>query len=210
MFGKTTMSSSGMSSRVFRLASLLRLAGFVVTSTIEVPRHSLDAVRRSPYPEGEHVFVNTCFVNTCFVNTCFVNDVRPRRADAHGAPAGDLELPRRVRRRARVPAHGPRDRRARRPGVAVDGARAPREPRAGGAPPARPDEAARPRVARPRARAARAGGGARRARGRAAAPADRRDRRGRPAPRGAEYRGVPPDAALARGPTSCCGSRASR
>ena len=64
-----------------------------------------------------------------------------------------------LRRPSRLSADGARDRRGGRPRLALDGARAPREPRARRAAPARPDQAARARADRPRAAASRAGGG---------------------------------------------------
>src|SRR5690348_6725791 len=71
------------------------------------------------------------------------------RRDAHRPSATDLELPRRVRRPARLPADRARDRGAGRARLAFDRTRPPGEPRARGAPAPRPDEAARPRAARP-------------------------------------------------------------
>src|SRR5918911_2868465 len=78
--------------------------------------------------------------------------VRPqaRRLDADRTAAGDLELPGRLRRPARLSPDRARDRRRGRARVSLDRARAPREPRACGAPEARPDEATRAGVDRPR------------------------------------------------------------
>src|SRR5438094_6569247 len=91
-----------------------------------------DAVRRSLYSALEHTFE--------------ANREREARSGAHRATAGDLGLPGRLRRPARLPADGPRDRGGGRPRLALDRARAPREPRARRAPAARPDEAARTRA----------------------------------------------------------------
>ena len=84
------------------------------------------------------------------------------------------------------PADRARDRRGGRPRLAVDRARAPREPRAGRPAAARSDEAARARAHRPPARARPESGVASRVR-EAAAP--RADRGRRPAARRAERRG---------------------
>ena len=77
--------------------------------------------------------------------------VRPRRRHADRAPAGDLGLPRPLRRHARLSTDRARDRRGGRARLAVDRARPPREPRARRAAPPRPDEAARARARRRRA-----------------------------------------------------------
>src|SRR6476620_11193416 len=97
--------------------------------------------------------------------------------NADGTTAGDLGLPRRLRRPARLPAHGAGDRRGRRPRLALDRPRAPGEPGARRAAQARPDQAPGPRARRARA-------GRYRSHGRAAEAAARRaERRGRPAAR---------------------------
>ena len=80
-------------------------------------------------------------------------DTTARGAAAHGpdeAPAGDLRLHQALLGRARVSADGARHRQGRRPGLVVDGARAPRQPREARPAAARPVEAAGDRAARPR------------------------------------------------------------
>src|SRR6266566_2804375 len=80
-----------------------------------------------------------------------------RRRSAHRTAAGDLGLPGRLRRPARLPADGAGDRGRGRARVAFDSARSPGEPRAGRIAETRPDEASRARAFRSRAPRAREG-----------------------------------------------------
>src|SRR5436190_11064482 len=95
----------------------------------------LDAVRRSLYSSVEHTFARP---------------TNPGGADADGTATGDLGLPRRVRRRARLSPDRTGDRRGRRPGLTLDGACPPRQPRACRTAQARSDQAAGARARRPR------------------------------------------------------------
>src|SRR5262249_45919089 len=133
------------------------------------PHPALDVVRRSLYLYSEHTFARQPTLEA---------------ENADGTAAGDLGLPRRLRRRPRLPADGARDRRGRGTGVALDGARPPCESRARRSVAARPDEAARPGARRARARRGAVGGGR-------AAAARGPDRGRRPAARGPERRGSP-------------------
>src|SRR5581483_5210534 len=90
-------------------------------------------------------------VSTLLSNTRSTRPLARRpESGAHRTPAGDLDLSRRLRRPARLPADRARDRRGRRARLAVHRPRPPGQPRAGGAPPPRPDEAARSRADGPR------------------------------------------------------------
>src|SRR5207302_2976257 len=138
------------------------------------PELFLDGVRRSLYPDSEHTFAHA---------------PNPGGGDADGTTAGDLGLPRRLCRPARLPAHRAGDRRCGRAGLALDRPRSPGQPRARRAAQARPDEAAgggarRPRAARPGSSSAEA-----------AAP--RPDRGGWPPTRGAERGRAPRRARIA-------------
>src|SRR5438552_16019247 len=96
----------------------------------------LDAVRRSLYSSVEHTFAPP---------------TNPGGADADGTATGDLGLPRRVRRPARLSTDRAGDRGGRRPRLALDCARAPCESRTGRTAQTRPDEAAPARARRARA-----------------------------------------------------------
>src|SRR5207237_10109825 len=90
---------------------------------------------------GEHTFV-----------------IPRRRRSAHRTAAGDLGLPRRLRRPARLPADGAGDRGRGRACVSFDSPCPPCESRAGRAAETRSDEASCPRALRPRPSRAREGG----------------------------------------------------
>src|SRR5580765_4378788 len=90
-------------------------------------------------------------VSTLMANTRSTETLTLGGGDADGTATGDLGLPRRLRRRAWLPAHRAGDRRGGRAGLALDGARPPGEPRARRAAQAGPDEAAGRRARRPRA-----------------------------------------------------------
>src|SRR5205823_7448081 len=75
----------------------------------------------------------------------YVRNLRRRRF-AHRTAAGDLGLPGRLRRSARLPADGAGDRGRGWARVAFDGSRSPGQPRAGRVAETGPDEAARPRA----------------------------------------------------------------
>src|SRR5688500_16861526 len=72
-----------------------------------------------------------------------------RRPNAHRTATGDLAVPRRLRRPARLSPDRARDRRSGRARLPLDRARAPRQPRPGRPPPPRPAEPARARPDRP-------------------------------------------------------------
>src|SRR5262249_30706338 len=83
-------------------------------------------------------------LRTLAVEHTFARPTNPGGGDADRTAAGNLGLPGRLRRPPRLPADGARDRRSRRTGGAVAGARPPCAPRARRSAAARPDEAARP------------------------------------------------------------------
>src|SRR2546430_16372729 len=70
-------------------------------------------------------------VSILVTNTRSIDHPTPGGRDADGTTAGNLGLPRRLRGRARLPAHSAGDRRGGWGRVAPDGAPPPRGPRAG-------------------------------------------------------------------------------
>src|SRR5438093_6287345 len=90
-------------------------------------------------------------VSTLVTNTRSTHHPTPGGGDADGTTAGDLGLPRRLRRPTRLPADCAGDRRGRWACFPIDRARAPGQPRAGWAAQTRPDQAAGRRARWPRA-----------------------------------------------------------
>ena len=135
-------------------------------------------------------------------------------APRHGsdqAPAGDLRLHPQVLGQVRLSAHGARHRQSGRPGLLLDRARAPREPREDRAAAPRSVQAARDRAARSRGRQRRGQRARDRARRRPAAAGLGR-RRSADA-RGGEHRGVrvrAGDRGRRGRRATCCGSAATR